>query len=357
MTYQILSDISLARTLPSEYYRNEKALELLKERILPATWQFVGYESQCPEPGFLYPLTMLPGALDEPLVLSRSASGKILVLSNVCTHRGSLLIKEPCKRNEIVCPYHGRRFSLSGEILSMPYFQQAKNFPGASDNLESLPVSHLGEILFTSLKPLRSFQEIFKPMLDILNWFDFSTLKPRPDLSACYHINAHWALYVENYLEGFHIPFVHKGLHSVLDFSNYRVEVYDQLVLQWAPARDSSVTFSESQAMREGKKVAAYYFWIFPNVMMNFYPWGLSMNIVVPQNIEHTLVYYHTLVRDNTLLGKGAGADLQKVEFEDQAIVELVQKGIKSRLYVNGRYSPDLEIGTHYFHRLLCEVT
>lgn len=355
-TYVILEDITEARTLPAAYYRDARALEALRESVFARSWQWVGFEQLCPEPGCLHPTTLLPGWLDEPLLLSRDTSGKLHVLSNVCTHRGNILVTEPCRSREILCGYHGRRFSLDGQLVAMPLFQEAKNFPGASDHLTELPLERLGPLLFTSLKPEKPFAEIFAPLLEHIAWLDLEALRPRPDLSALYRVKAHWALYVENYLEGFHIPFVHKGLNAALDFREYRVHLLPGMVLQTAPASLEEEGFPQAEARYEGRPLAALYFWIWPNLMLNFYPWGLSLNLVIPQSTDLTLVAYHTFVSDESRLGRGAGADLHRVEMEDQAVVEQVQRGIQSRLYSQGRYAPRMETGTHYFHRLLAEA-
>ena len=102
-----------------------------------------------------------------------------------------------------------------------------------------------------------------------------------------------------------------------------------------------------------GRNVLAYYFWVFPNMMFNFYPWGLSINIVKPISVNFTKVEFKSYVWDDSKLSKGAGSDLDKVEKEDEEIVELVQKGVASRYYDKGRFSPSMEQGVHHFHRLI----
>lgn len=99
--------------------------------------------------------------------------------------------------------------------------------------------------------------------------------------------------------------------------------------------------------------MAAYYYWVFPNLMFNFYPWGLSINVVKPMGLALAKVSFLSYVWDPSKLGVGAGADTDKVEREDEAIVENVQKGIRSRFYQTGRYAPNREQGTHHFHRLI----
>lgn len=121
--FQIDPDIRKAKTLGAEFYTDERFLELSKEKIFARSWHFLGRADEFES---LKPMTLLPGFLDEPVLLSRSDSG-VACMSNVCTHRGKILIDEPCKANLIRCGYHGRRFSLDGKFLSMPEFEGVEN--------------------------------------------------------------------------------------------------------------------------------------------------------------------------------------------------------------------------------------
>ena len=104
-----------------------------------------------------------------------------------------------------------------------------------------------------------------------------------------------------------------------------------------------------------GKNVAAYYYWVFPNMMFNFYPWGLSINIVKPIHLNKTKVSFITYVYDESKINTGAGALLDKVEREDEFVVEGVHKGLQSKFYTSGRFSPTREKGVHHFHGLLAK--
>ena len=156
-----------------------------------------------------------------------------------------------------------------------------------------------------------------------------------------YDVAAHWALYCENYLEGFHIPFVHKALNQRVDYGTYTTTTYRYSSLQTGYGKNG--------------EVAGQYLFIFPNIMLNFYPWGVSINIVEPITPSRSRIRYLTYVADESKLNIGAGTDLDRVEMEDEAVVESVQRGIRSRFYDRGRYSPTREQGTHHFHRLIAE--
>jgi choline monooxygenase len=169
-------------------------------------------------------------------------------------------------------------------------------------------------------------------------------------------VKAHWALYCENYLEGFHIPFVHPGLNQVIDFGNYTTELFRYSNLQLGTAKPEEMVFEiPSSSVDYRKRIGGYYFWVFPNMMFNFYPWGLSLNVVKPKSINETVVSFYTFISDESKFNQGAGSDLNQVEMEDETVVESVQRGIRSRYYQHGRYSVKHEKGTHHFHQLISE--
>jgi choline monooxygenase len=349
-------DIAVARTLPVEFYLADEHFRHSKERIFARTWQFLGDTDQVKDPGWVTPVTMLEQFLDERLILAKDKEGEVHCLSNVCTHRGNLVVEKPCQVHDLRCKYHGRRFHLNGQYASMPEFREVKNFPTNADNLHALPLFRMGKWLFSSLMPAQPAEVFFKDMIDRVSWMPFDQFFFRPDLSKEYIVEANWALYCENYLEGFHIPFVHAGLNSVIDYSSYSVELFRFSSLQIGIGKEGELVFDLPPASRDfGKRVASYYFWVFPNMMFNFYPWGLSINVILPVSPSRTKVKFLSYVWDENKLRQGAGADLHKVELEDEEIVQNVQKGIRSRFYQFGRYSVTREMGTHHFHRLIAD--
>ena len=143
-------------------------------------------------------------------------------------------------------------------------------------------------------------------------------------------------------------------INETLDYGSYRTILLKHGNLQLGTASDSEVCFDlPAGHIDEGQRVAAYYFWLFPNLMLNFYPWGLSVNVVRPLAPDRTKVSFIPFVWDESKLGQGAGGALDRVEREDEAVVELVQKGVRSRYYDRGRYSPKRELGVHQFHRMI----
>jgi choline monooxygenase len=362
--FTIHPDIAIARTPHTDLYTDPQVFELTKEKLFAPSWQFIGDTGQAPAPGDAYPFTLLEKLLDEPLVLVRDEGGELRVLSNVCTHRGNLVVGEPCRVTHLRCRYHGRQFNADGSFRSMPEFREVQDFPSPADDLHRLPLARWGKWLFTSLGGDggrdgggSAHEHYWGAIMDRLPWLPLDAYVFRPEYTRDFTVQAHWALYCENYLEGFHIPFVHAGLNSVIDFGNYTTELFRYSSLQLGIAKDDEDCFDLPPGSPDyGKKVAAYYFFVFPNTMFNFYPWGLSVNIVQPIDLKTTRVTFLTYICNESKFETGAGSGLDTVELEDEAVVEAVQKGVRSRYYSHGRYSVTREQGTHHFHRLIAEA-
>jgi choline monooxygenase len=347
-------NIAKAKTLDTGFYTDPSIYEAAKDQIFALSWQFIGSSDWVNEPGRCYPFTLLEEYLDEPLVITRDPQHNIHCLSNVCTHRGTIVVHEPCKVVNLRCRYHGRQFKLDGSFSSMPEFKEVENFPSKADDLQRLPLFQWGPWLFASLSRQSSPQPYLQDMIDRVGWLPVDEFVYQPSRSKDYIVNAHWALYCENYLEGFHIPFVHAGLNAVIDFGNYTTELFTYSNLQLGIAKDEEDCFDLPATSPDyGKKVAAYYFFVFPNMMFNFYPWGLSINIVQPLSINQCKVSFLTYVWKEDKFNTGAGSELDTVEMEDEEVVEAVHKGVRSRFYQHGRYSVTREQGTHHFHRIV----
>jgi len=205
--FEIDADIRKAKTLSSDFYTDERYFDLSREKIFAKAWHFLG---RADDVDSLRPTTLLPGFLDEPVLLSRTDS-EVVCLSNVCTHRGKILVEEPCKANLIRCGYHGRRFSLDGKFLSMPEFEGVENFPSDDDDLKRLQTANWEGFLFASIAPFASFGDV-NTSVDAFSYDDLKLTSTKS-----YDVDSHWALYCENYLEGFHIPYVHKSLNEIVD--------------------------------------------------------------------------------------------------------------------------------------------
>ena len=352
--FKVDKDIRIAETLPTKFYKDPEIFELTKKKIFLKTWQWVGDTFELNEENAINPVTVLPNFLNEPILLTKTKNNGIGCFSNVCTHRGNILIHEKCKSKKIICNYHGRRFNNEGQFEFMPEFRETINFPRESDDLHKFPVFSWNNLLFVGLDPDFEISTVFKKISNRVSFLPLENLKLHDDLSKNYKIHANWALYCDNYLEGFHVPFVHKDLNEVLDYNNYDTELDKYFNLQIGYAKNKEECFDIPKGHQDyGKNIAAYYYWLFPNLMLNFYPWGISVNLVCPDSIDKTSVLFRSYVFDKSRLNSGASGDLDKVEMEDEEVVESVQKGVNSSFYKTGRFSPTKEKGVHHFHSLI----
>jgi phenylpropionate dioxygenase-like ring-hydroxylating dioxygenase large terminal subunit len=352
--WTIEPDIRRASTLPAEVYSDPRYFDLCRERIFSRSWQLVTDLDAVRVPGQTHPFILMEGVLDEPLVLTRDAKDQLHCLSNVCTHRGTLVCEHPGVEPALRCRYHGRRFALDGRFLSMPEFDGAEGFPSAADNLAKAPFGIWRKFVFASLDPAVPLAEWLAEVEARVSWMPVEQAVFDPTRSRDYLVRANWALYCDNYLEGFHIPFVHAALAEALDYGEYRTELFPWSNLQVGVAGGGEDVFDLPPSSPDhGQRIAGYYFWLFPNLMLNFYPWGISINAVRPLGPDRTKVSFLSYVWDPSRLDRGAGAGLDRVEREDEAVVESVQRGVRSRLYRRGRYSPKRETGVHHFHTLL----
>jgi len=333
------SDISISTTMPSKFYLKNKYFKFFLNKVFKQSWQLITDKESLSSN--LYPFVFLKKSINEPMLISYNDKD-LICLSNVCTHRGNILCDKLTKAKNIKCNYHGRSFNLEGKIKTAPGFKGVKNFPSSYDNLKKYKVKEWNDFIFCSIQGKINIDEVLDDISIRLKEYPFKKLLYNKNDSKEYIIDAHWALYCENYLEGFHVPFIHKGLKKDIDLDTYKTKLLNNGVLQFVEG-----------ATTKTKKNYAYYYWIFPNLMLNFYEWGLSINIIEPINKEKTKIKFLSYPIKGKAQPKNSNSSIKKIELEDQAVVVNVQKGIKSQAYKKGRYSVKHESGVHYFHQLL----
>jgi choline monooxygenase len=228
-------DITKARTMPASFYHDIHPFTSFKESLFRNSWHYLHGNDKDWDTANVIPLTILPDYLDEPVILSRDKDGKLRCFSNVCTHRGNLLVSEVTKSQLIRCRYHGRCFGLDGQCKSQRGMEVLPDFPNQEDHLQALDVVAVGPMQFGRIRRNPDFDFSMQLVLDRMSWFPFQDLKLIA--SKEYLINAHWALYVDNYLEGYHVPFVHPDLNKALDPKGYEYHLFPGGALQIGRAR------------------------------------------------------------------------------------------------------------------------
>jgi len=335
--YTFTSDLARASTIPARWYTDAAFLEAEQRAVFGRTWQAVGHADWVAAPGSYFACEIT----GEPILVARGKDGRLRAFSNVCRHRGSLLAEGQGQASAIRCPYHAWTYSLDGRLLSQPEFEGVEDWDRSKVCLPQFQVEAWGPFVFVNLDPQAP------PLAEVLGAIPGEIARigcPLGELkSSCrrdYVIQCNWKVYIDNYLEGYHLPAAHPGLNRLLDYSQYRVETFRTYSSQIAPMRDAVA--------------AALYYWIFPNFMLNVYPDNLSSNIILPMGPDRTLTIFEWFGYGGEV-AQAAIDFSDEIQREDIRICESVQRGLRSRNYSQGRFSVKRENGVHHFHGLLDE--
>jgi phenylpropionate dioxygenase-like ring-hydroxylating dioxygenase large terminal subunit len=359
--------IECAETLASRFYTDPSVLDLERARIFRRTWQLIGtLDHDCGEVNGVKHTICDPESFftadlaGEPVVITRDKQGVLRAFSNVCRHRAGPVASGSGCKNVLRCGYHGWTYTLDGRLIGTPDVEGVEFFDRSTMGMVPLRVETWENFIFVNFDPNAA------PLSDFLGnipeqargfRFDGLQFAERRD----YVIQCNWKVYVDNYLEGYHIPIAHPGLMREIDYSKYRTETYKYYSQQFAPIRaikpsDSSERFYAPGSASQQQE--ALYFWVFPNLMLNIYPDNVSTNLIVPFSHDKTLTIFEWFFHEVSGAGtqeriKRAIAFSDEVQQEDIGLCESVQRGLQSSLYDRGRYSVKRENGVHHFHRLL----
>jgi len=353
--FQINPEIAKAWTLPSRLYTDASVLAIEKEKIFAHTWQVVGHASQVAKPGDYF-TTELVG---EPLLFVRGLDGKLRGFYNVCRHRAGPPAEGCGSRKLFRCGYHGWTYGLDGALISATEIEGVQGFRPEEFALAPVRTEVWFNLVFANLNaetaPLReSLGELPKQA----EKFPFTEM--RLFERRTYDMKCNWKTYVDNYLEGYHLPSVHPGLNRELDYNAYTVEPYERHVRQFSPIRGAQPGDTTPRRYQEAREdLTTDYFWVFPNWMLNCYPDNVSLNIVLPLEPERSLAIFEWYLPEKDHTAPAAKASVEfsdQIQIEDVRICEAVQKNLRSRSYSRGRFSVKQEKGVHAFHCMYAEL-
>jgi choline monooxygenase len=352
--------IECAQTLASRFYTDPSILETEKARIFRRTWQLVGtLNHACGEVNGVNRTIADPESFftadvaGEPIVIVRDKEGTLRAFSNVCRHRaGPIALGSGCK-NVLRCAYHGWTYTLDGRLIGTPDVEGVEFFDRSTMGMVPVRIETWEQFIFVNFdhagEPLSAY---LGDIPEQARGFLFTGLQfaERRD----YIIRCNWKVYVDNYLEGYHIPIAHPG-------SQYRTDTFRYHSQQFAPIRAMKQGDAGERFYAPGSGAQeALYLWIFPNLMLNIYPDNVSTNLIVPLSQDKTLTicewFFHDISSQQVQERmKKAVAFSDEVQQEDIGLCESVQRGLQSSLYDRGRYSVRRENGVHHFHMLLAE--
>lgn len=350
-SYDAAAPLAEASTIPGPWYVDARIAELERQTVFSKTWQVMGRVDQVEKPGQFVTATVA----GEPLVAVRGTDGVLRAFYNVCRHHAAAVVTEPCGQASILhCPYHGWNYGLDGALKGMPEFDGVKNFERKENGLVPVKVDTWEKFVFVNLDPNAA------PLAEFLGGIvkrvaPLGLTKLHYFSSQTYDIHCNWKVFVDNYLDGgYHVPHLHKGLNSVLDYKHYTIENEDRYCLQSSPMVSSNEDAATGTTRRGDR---AWYFWLHPNFMFNCYEGYLDTNLVIPVDVDHCRVvfdfYFSDVSEAARAYNEGSVAVGNRVQDEDLGICEAVQRGLKSRAYGAGRLSVRREAGEQLFHRLL----
>ncbi|NCT67357.1 MAG: aromatic ring-hydroxylating dioxygenase subunit alpha [Rhodanobacteraceae bacterium] len=330
-----------ATALPARYYLGEEAARRDRDTVFARSWQLVAHASQVDGAGD-HVVATVAGV---PLLIVRDADGTLRALHNVCRHRaGPLATCDGRGAKRLRCHYHGWTYALDGQLTSAPEMACAAGFDTAAVRLPQARVAEWRGLVFVALDAAPPLAEILDGIdarlgTDALAGYVF-------DRRVGYDIDCDWKVYVDNYLEGYHVPHIHPELNRMLDYRSYLTEPARWHSLQWSPLESAGELYGNGEAL---------YYWIWPNTMLNILPDRLQTNRVLPLGSGRCRVefdFYYPAGGDATRRERDhAFSDV--VQHEDVVICEHVQRGLASGSYVAGRLNPLRESGVHHFHELL----
>lgn len=349
--YDDTAPLSRAYTIPAAWYTDPRIAELERLSVFSKTWQLVARTDELKGAGDFIS-TRVAG---EPVVVVRGNDGVLRGFYNVCRHHAAAVVTQPCGHASLLrCPYHGWNYGLDGSLKGMPEFEGVENFDRAQNGLVPIRVDTWECFVFVNLDSaaaalnqfLGGLVERVAPLgIGQLHYFD----------RRVYDIACNWKVFVDNYLDGgYHVPHLHKGLSSVLDYKQYTIENEDRYCLQSSPMV-SSAEDAATGSTRKGDR--AWYFWQHPNLMINCYAGYMDTNLVIPVDVDHCRVifdfYFSDIGEASREYNEQSVNVGNRVQEEDLGICEDVQRGLKSRAYGAGRLSVRREAGEQLFHRLL----
>jgi len=359
--YDPAAPLDRAWTIPASWYVDPRIAALENRTTFRRTWQLVGRLDELARPGD-FVTDVIAG---EPVVVVRGEDGALRGFFNVCRHHAAAVMTEPHgSAKSLRCPYHGWTYGLDGALKGTPDFAGVCDFDKGTSGLVPIGVAVWETFVFVrtgegsggdggdggpGIESALGPQLVTEVARLGLDRFHFQERRR-------YAFECNWKVFVDNYLDGgYHVPYLHKGLDSVLDYAQYTIENGARHCLQKSPIVREGAE-AQTGAVRQGEQ--ALYYWIHPNFMINWYEGVMDTNLVRPLGVDRTEVifdFYFTDVGSEEARARNrASIDVgQRIQDEDTDICRSVQRGLASSVYRAGRLSVRREAGEHLFHRLL----
>ena len=333
-----------AATLPAYTYADPEFHAFDARAIFARSWQLIGRAGEVRNPGG-HVVGQIAG---KPVIAVRGNDGVLRGFFNVCKHRAGPLTLDNGNTRFLQCRYHGWVYTLDGKLRATHEMQEAEGFDPSAIHLDVVHVAEWQGLVFAAVsEPQATLPTLLDGIAERIAPIELAALRFHARMT--YDLHCNWKVYVDNYLEGYHLPYVHPKLNKLLDYRNYVTETADWYSWQHSPVSGGAGLYAGGEA---------HYYFVFPNLMLNILPGRLQLNQVIPVSERHCCVLFDYYYADTESVAAKAmiAEDLRfsdEVQQEDIAICERVQQGLESGAYTAGRLSPKRESGVHHFQELV----
>jgi len=338
-----IAPLEQAHALHASFYTEPQWLEVEQRAVFGATWQLAAHTGELLETGD----HVVGDIAGKPIIIIRQQDGSLQAFFNVCRHRaGPLATCNGKGARALHCKYHGWTYELDGRLRAATEMQDAAGFDKSAIRLPAIQVREWQGLVFVALDAATPpFEQVFAGIAERIAPAGLSAM--RFAKRDTYRLDCNWKVYIDNFLEGYHLPFVHPGLSQVLDYRAYDTELAQWHSLQHSPLRNNDGIYGDGNA---------WYYFIYPNIMLNITPGRLQTNRILPAGHQHCIVefdYYYTDDPEVQARVKAEQAFSDEIQAEDISICEHVQQGLSSGSYSAGRLNPKRERGVWHFQNLL----
>ncbi len=341
-----IDPLDLATALAPHFYCDPKWSAFENDAVFKQSWQCVANRGDLAAVGD----HVVAEVAGQPLIILHNTQGKIVAFHNVCRHRaGPLALCNGKGATRLRCAYHGWMYDLDGKLLTAPEMGAARDFDKSAVQLPIVQTAVWQNLVFVALSAdVPPLETVLSGITERIVPHDLTALKFHH--RDVYDVPCNWKVYIDNYLEGYHLPYVHPSLTQVVDYDHYFTELAAYYSLQHAPIRVTDGPYGAG---------TAFYYFIYPNIMLNITPSRLQVNRVLPTGQDSCTVDFDYYFADDAEAMARVESDFAfsaQVQAEDAHICAAVQRGLTSGSYVPGRISPKRESGVWHFQNLLRAV-
>jgi phenylpropionate dioxygenase-like ring-hydroxylating dioxygenase large terminal subunit len=376
--------VDYASTLIPDAYVSPAFHALEHERIFGRSWVPVCVGDEVRDPGSW----LVADVAGRSIIVCRNREGELKAHHNVCRHRGArLLVAESGETKRFFqCPYHAWAYDLDGACLGTPLFTPEAGIPDEQQGLFDMSSVQEFDKADHALHPARvdtwgplvfaCLDTDAPPLLEQLGDLPqrlagYQLAESRLLRRVEYEIDANWKLVAENFMEYYHLPWIHPGLVKVSPMSAHHRWQGTGMYIGFCTSPIATNTeeggwegLPALSTLDASDAVSARFAWVFPNVAVNALPNHTVLILPRPTAAGRSSEVVYLLAHDETV--EGAGDSLQAeteallafwdgVNREDIAIVERVQLGLSDHAYTGGRMCYRFEESVHRFQNMVID--